>query len=303
MLQEDFNSHPLSTHMALYSCLKYMEDPAAAPWEEEKAPEEDEEEKSPAQEAQGMDDDEDEQVVRVPFLYEPHHDDHFDLDDPQKILGKTLNLAGMAIDTPAGRACQIWGIGMYGKWEEAATIDLPRLVEAGNPILAEGVEKFRKYLSEVEDEELRSQWTEKLEPLLSKLHTVPGDILPALEQDLNQLVATKEAEYISLQEKTYQEWIEARQAKWDKQVEDYEMVKRRKLIEQRKKELKDKEELLSFFDNWDKIHLELEKATAELNKEKLEKEEEYIVPEVKSWQRKMQEQAKEQDHISNANFD
>lgn len=52
------------------------------------------------------------------FLRNPYFDDHFDLADPNHIVGKTLAWASPLVGGVVGRNCEVLGWALYNKWEE-----------------------------------------------------------------------------------------------------------------------------------------------------------------------------------------
>lgn len=56
--------------------------------------------------------------IRVKFLRNPYFDDHFDLTDPNHIVGKTLAWASPLVGGLVGRNCEVLGWALYNKWQE-----------------------------------------------------------------------------------------------------------------------------------------------------------------------------------------
>lgn len=52
------------------------------------------------------------------YLRNPYFDDHFDLTDPNHIVGKTLAWASPLVGGLVGRNCEALGWALYNKWEE-----------------------------------------------------------------------------------------------------------------------------------------------------------------------------------------
>ena len=75
MLQEEFD-HPITSHMALYSCYAYLKKPQPQPWDPQPQPKPEEPEEVVK--------------VRVDYLRLPYFDDHFVLTEPRHLIGKTL---------------------------------------------------------------------------------------------------------------------------------------------------------------------------------------------------------------------
>nr|CAG4651803.1 EOG090X05Q1 [Triops cancriformis] len=79
MLQEDF-THPIASQLALYSAYAYLKNPTPEPWDPQPVPPPEE----PAEDVK----------VRVDYIREPYFDDHFDLTEPNPLIGKTLAYLG-----------------------------------------------------------------------------------------------------------------------------------------------------------------------------------------------------------------
>lgn len=73
--------------------------------------------------------------VRVKFLRNPYFDDHFDLKEPNHIIGKTLAWVSPLVGGLVGRSCEVLGWALYSKWEELEAA-LARLRVGKEPIAA-----------------------------------------------------------------------------------------------------------------------------------------------------------------------
>lgn len=160
MLQEDF-SHPITKMLALCSCYKYLK--SADVWEKPKADEDDS--------------DEDEVKLRVRYLRNPYFDDHFDLTDPNHLVGKTLFMAGSSCPGALGTTSQLIGLILWEKYEAAED-----LIRKGVDFLEGGVEmglEFVKTTPKTSPQEGVQELSEQKARLiaeLEKVKKVPGDV-------------------------------------------------------------------------------------------------------------------------------
>merc|ERR1719370_2740960 len=79
-----------------------------------------------------------EEVVRVRIKEGPphfgmvpnnYHDDHFDLREPEKILGKTIWYPNRLNSDSLSKSLTFLGLALWGKMEQALELDLPEVVE------------------------------------------------------------------------------------------------------------------------------------------------------------------------------
>lgn len=120
MLQEDF-TNPITRALSLYACVKYLQNvqpfevppvDTSAPVQVEATP------KTPATKKK-----KEEIRVRVAFLRNEFFDDHFDLRDGQKLVGKTLTMIGKSFgSTEIGRTAQLLGLYNFGKYAQATEL-------------------------------------------------------------------------------------------------------------------------------------------------------------------------------------
>lgn len=74
------------------------------------------------------------------FLRNPYYDEHFDLTEPNQIVGKTLALVGKQIneDEVLSRSVQMLGWAVYGRWERVNSI-VQRCIGSNSSIAEETV--------------------------------------------------------------------------------------------------------------------------------------------------------------------
>lgn len=262
MLQEDFG-HPITDRLVLYSCHSYLREPLPEPWTLTPV--------SPSKEET----EEEETFVRIPFLINPYFDNHFDLQDPQLLLGKTLSVVGKHLGGPVGRTYQLIGLGMHREWEKVSQF-LDYLASQGDFLIAEGLEIFRKTTNDFfqETEPARQG---KFDRSLSQLE-VKDYKLHDLVLDLVEEMHNFEANDIAAQKRQLDLWEEQRQKALDLQLQKHLQAEKIEFIEKRKRELVKREKLLFFFENRNEIEMELEEI--EKMPKAIEKIEDYVPPEV-----------------------
>lgn len=262
MLQEDFG-HSITDRLVLYSCHSYLREPLPEPWTLTPV--------SPSKEET----EEEETFVRIPFLINPYFDNHFDLQDPQLLLGKTLSVVGKHLGGPVGRTYQLIGLGMHREWEKVSQF-LDYLASQGDFLIAEGLEIFRKTTNDFfqETEPARQG---KFDRSLSQLE-VKDYKLHDLVLDLVEEMHNFEANDIAAQKRQLDLWEEQRQKALDLQLQKHLQAEKIEFIEKRKRELVKREKLLFFFENRNEIEMELEEI--EKMPKAIEKIEDYVPPEV-----------------------
>lgn len=102
MLQEDVN-HPLFAALSLLHCVSYLLNPTE--WPVPEKPEEPE----------------DDVKVRVSKLRNPYFDDHFDLQDGPRIVGKTIAMITRNSKDPLDQSLHALGLALFGSHEQANT--------------------------------------------------------------------------------------------------------------------------------------------------------------------------------------
>ncbi|XP_049771239.1 uncharacterized protein LOC126141709 [Schistocerca cancellata] len=256
MLQEDW-SNPLTTHLALYSCHMYLKDPGPEPWKEEVVEENDTEE---------------EVKVRVKYVRNPYFDDHFDLCDPQLLLGKTFATIGIALSDSVGYTYQLVGWALYKKWNKVVKC------------LDEKMEKDPE--KQDPGSSVRDTCILKIENLRT-LGLVSNECLhTAVVSKVKDVVAEHEQQMITAQCSVYKEWEKLREEVLQKELDKVKTQKRLQQIQEEKERLAKQEEELFFFDNLQKLNLIIKEAKSVPKEEvkrkgkKKEDDENYTPPEV-----------------------
>ncbi|ODM95824.1 28S ribosomal protein S27, mitochondrial [Orchesella cincta] len=271
MLEEDFGS-PTSCTFAVLSCLKYIQNPTPEPWDTSVKEESEEEVK-----------------IRLFCLRNPYFDDHFDLTNANHVVGKTLALGSRSLkgDDVLSKSAELMGWALYSRWDkvesflkQCAVSKIPVAKEALNHLsdlcekaLAEIEASPTKSLSKpkalqfpgvnLDEKEVAEMWkrlnypeNEKIIPrvkeLLSsnQLKSVNDfNMIQKTENLLSSALAEREDKEIEEQLKAFEDWNEKRVEELNNQMTRFRKFEVMESVEARKKDLKEKEEVIFFFDN------------------------------------------------------
>ncbi|CAG9762880.1 unnamed protein product [Ceutorhynchus assimilis] len=213
MLQEELE-HPLSNDLALLHCYNYLLKPEG--WPVQEPPVEPEEEIK----------------IRVKYLRNPWNDDHFDLREDKKIIGKTLAMIGKGKTDPLYQSFHILGLALYQKPYNNIPVTTPLYKEILD-LLPE------PHTFETESIDVNTKLIDNVKNSFTKTH----------QQDINQ------------QCKIYQQWEQNRLKSMEDQKQRLHTAKRLENIKDLKQALKEKEEKLWFFENEEQIDLAIDAKT------------------------------------------
>lgn len=246
MLQEDFK-HPVTINFALLHCYNYLVAPGE--WVQAPVPEEPE----------------DEVKVRVKYLRNPFDDEHFDLKDPVKIVGKTLAVAAKNRDDCVHKSLRVVGLALFGREE------LARKEVAKNNV---------KLVKEVVD--LLPQDV-ALKQELAQLDLISEDVHVVLQKQVAESVSQISEKDIANQCDVFKQWEDDRLRALEEQKQRLLTAERLAEVENLQKSLQEKEQKLWFFENEENIELAIEESSAALRHKPTKKkkiEEDYVPPEV-----------------------
>lgn len=265
MLQEEFDNDITKT-MGLYSCLKYITNPTD--WEETKVE---------VDEKNDGDDDEEDKRVRVDFIRNPYFDDHFDLTDGDHLVGKTMLAISKTDNTVMGNSFKAIGLAYYNRWNELDSY----LKKFEGAVYSETVELANAVIDKRAPEN-----AEKLKDEFSKLKIEKKSLSEESKNAVIEAVNKNEKKEIQLQKSIYKEWESFRRNELQRYMEHINKMKRLQKIQQVKQDLKEKEQLLFFFDNEHKHDLVNEEKQKRMKKKvakaKSPKEDlTYIPPEIR----------------------
>lgn len=281
MLQEDAD-HPITNTLCIYACHKYLENPDD--WKKPEVPAED----TSTEEVK----------IRVRYLRNPFFDDHFDLTDPRDLVGKTLNFKGKHRADVIGRTCQLRGLILYKKYDDVLNLIQKWLETIQDKIVYEEVFE----LISRDNNGLQDQDAEKFKlvevqlSILKEKQNLKESFIEAVENLVKAAVNEQAEKDMSKQCQAYIDWERERTSVLEAQMKAIERENRIKNIEKIKQDLKEREQLLTFFDKEEEIELKIEGIQEKQRKEderihamyrsakklrKLVTTESYIPPDVK----------------------
>ncbi|XP_029044587.1 28S ribosomal protein S27, mitochondrial [Osmia bicornis bicornis] len=278
MLQED-TENPITNALSIYSCHKYLENPDV--WQKPPEP---------------VDDSKEEIKVRVKYLRNPYFDDHFDLTDPRDLVGKTLAFQGKAMNNTLGRTCHLRGLILYKKYQ-----DVLKLIQQWKDEVEEDV-VYDEVFTLIEKDNThipKEQIPNELENLMSEVNALKekklckDNMTEVLENNVKSAVNKQSEIDMNEQLKKYSEWEKQREIVLNKQLEEINRQARIQNINEMKKDLEEREKLLTYFEKEEDMELEIERLEAADKKEmervlrqhraakklrNLKHEEEYVPP-------------------------
>lgn len=290
MLQEDSFDSQIGNLLSVKACSLYLNGGGdeikpelfsvqAAATEEKN----NEEEKNEASE----DEDEDEvEYIRVPYLRNPFFDDHFDLKETYSLVGKTLYLNGLALAekndcNELGDNCVLYGLCLYKKWDKVLEYldehsDCKRTKD-----MVELVEKFISTTTTTQLED-KIEDDDKIRQVQSKLNALPTSeksFEELIEERLKQ-VNSLEAKEINELRNAFKEFAHLRETKLKADLDELLRLEIIEQIKEKKKELKERETKLYFFENHEQFKLLEHEAKIKIKEaeDSMRIEEEYIPP-------------------------
>jgi len=233
MLQEE--RWPAAASLGSLACWRWLVVRSEEAWHREEELQEEEEEDP-------------EDVVRVRVKEGPphfgmvpnnYHDDHFDLTEPEKILGKTMWYLSKEGTDPLSRSLTVLGLTLWGKMEEAVGVELEEVVE----------EVAEEILKVCDDDSV----VRKLNSCTKVKLNVDQELLSRSEASVKE----EEMSIMEEQKRLYAEWNESRAGAIDNYAAKLKTKTKLDDIAAKKEELSREEERLFFFDN--KLQLDRDK--------------------------------------------
>ncbi|XP_031638266.1 uncharacterized protein LOC116350573 [Contarinia nasturtii] len=298
MLQENFEN-PINRMLSLYACYKYLEN--AEPFDDLlKNQATDAELASQVSEAmraiadarstkKAKKRDKKEEIrVRINFLRNPYFDDHFDLRNSHHLVGKTFLAIGQYFDGAIGNSIKLMGYTYYEKYADG--IQFIESLANKNQLYKDAVDIAKKQLAEIKDRDTDENYKKFLEAVDKLAESSTSLESESLENVIHKLavqtVKENEAKEIEEQTKIYTLWEQIRQTKLQEELTRVDHHNRLKKIDELMQTMSEQEEKLWFFDNEEKIDLQLEKISGDhtekkvYGREKKTAETSYIPPEV-----------------------
>ncbi|XP_012255925.2 uncharacterized protein LOC105685982 [Athalia rosae] len=228
--------------------------------------------------------------VRVGFLRNPYFDDHFDLQKPAHIVGKTLYFFGKHFGDSLGRSYQLIGLILYGKYNAAAHL-IKEWTQKGiqQVVYEDAIKIVENELSKIPEGEVNDEvkdFTVALEGF-KKCDLVKENLEEAIEKKVREVIAEQADRDISLQLQNFDDWEKKRQSVLNEQLAELDRQERLAKVAAIKKELSEREQLLTFFENEDEIDLTIDSKKPKYTRKPIGKKrkpksvnENYIPPEM-----------------------
>ncbi|XP_025203915.1 28S ribosomal protein S27, mitochondrial [Melanaphis sacchari] len=267
MLQEELDND-ITKAMGLYTCLKYITNPTE--WEEAKIETE--------ETINNDDDDEEDRRVRVDFLRNPYFDNHFDLTDSDHLVGKTMLAISSKIDnTILGNSFKTLGLAYYNQWNDFRS----HIEKLNSSIYPETVE-----LAVTAIDKRAPENAEELKDALAKLQIENKSLTDETNNFVKEAVTKNEETEIQNQKIIYKQWESFRREELSRYLDHLNKLKRLQKVQQAKQDLKEKEQLLFFFDNEHKHDLVKEEKLKRMKKtvikdKSLKDDLTYVPPEIR----------------------
>lgn len=245
-LQEDF-SNPITTQMSLYVCYKFLGNLEV--FDDLFVP-------VVPVESDGKKKKEVEIKVRVFTLRNPHFDDHFDIKNTNHLLGKTfLYLADEANNEAISNSLKLLGYSLYEKYDKGIEF----LAKSKSATFIKETVEIVKNLSEKVENLDDNEPAKKFFSAVSELTSLQDEnVAELIEKSLKKAINEQEPKDIEEQKKIYSLWIDERQQKLDSEIERLNRIQRLMNIEKVQEDLETEEKKLWFFENEDKIDMEIE---------------------------------------------
>uniref|UniRef100_A0A340TBI8 28S ribosomal protein S27, mitochondrial n=1 Tax=Anopheles minimus TaxID=112268 RepID=A0A340TBI8_9DIPT len=253
-LQEDF-SNPITRALSLYSCYRYAKAPDGEHFDD-LTPVEPQTGETEGQKKKKKD----EIKVRVKFLRNEFFDDHFDLTDSQLLLGKTFVELGRSYGdagSTIGTSSVLLGLTMYKKYDQA--IEFVKQ-HTGKELNEEALQMMRGALekeSNKEDEKYMA-FCEMVDKIEASMKLSKDSFEKQIQEEVKKSVGAQEKQQIEAQAKLYSDWCNLRQQRLDEELNRMQRAKRLKEMEQLAVEMEKEEQKLWFFENEDKIDLQID---------------------------------------------
>lgn len=266
MLQEDF-SNDITCTLCQYACYKYISGYTPP----EPSPPEDKPKKV------------EEVKIRIKYLRNPYFDDHFDIKDTLTASGKTLAWISEKSSDNLNNNLQVIGLLVYKKYDKLLALS-ENLHKSSFKTYAEVLEILKKESENVEAEARTT--LEQCLSVLSSVGTVETSLEDSLKIAIENAINKNQNKDIASQEQLFKSWVEIREKKLQEQTKRLDRAKRLEFIQKSQTQMAEEEQKLWFFENEEKIDLQIEEKEkledkSVTKKKALEKSDEnYIPPEI-----------------------
>ncbi|XP_022114511.2 28S ribosomal protein S27, mitochondrial [Pieris rapae] len=266
MLQEDYTNE-ITCSLCQYACYKFITEHKP---DNQEQPKETEKNKKV-----------EEVKIRIKFLRNPYFDDHFDIKDIKLLSGKTLACISKCFPDNVCNNLQILGWLFYKKYDQLSTL-VDKLSQNNSfKVHKEVIDILKSVISEESKE-----CVDKCINLLSNVKVAEGSLEESIKNLVENAINKSQSKDISLQEKMFKEWEVMREQKLQEQITRLDRIKRVQAIEEKQSILQKEEQLLWFFENEEKIDLQIEEKEQMEDKSQIKRksqdksDEDYIPPEI-----------------------
>ncbi|XP_041973073.1 uncharacterized protein LOC121728832 [Aricia agestis] len=265
MLQEDY-SHAITNSLCKYACYKYLLQP-----KQDSPPVEDTNKKV------------EEKKIRIKFLRNPFFDDHFDLKDLHLLSGKTLAWMSRKDTDNVNNNLQIIGWLFYKKFDKFSSTVEELCKISTFKLYQEVLELVNTQLQTLNDDDKNLIQTSV--ELLNSASVAEVKLEDSMKKEIENAINRLQNKDISSQKELFGTWVKIREERLEEQAKRLDRAKRVKDIEEKQKTIVVEEQKLWFFENEEKIDLQIEEkeeksqiTTSKTTKEK--NDENYIPPEI-----------------------
>lgn len=247
-LQEDF-SDPIALNLALYACYRYVKGGEIDHFDDMPPPVATEQVTSKKKK--------DEVKIRVKFLRNEYFDDHFDLKDSKLLLGKTFFILGLNTEGVIANSIKLLGLVLHEKY-----VNVYEYLTSANrkEFNSEIMDLSKSFLDKVENKEAEgyAKLSEAFDELKNTLQISNDSFEKLLLDSTHNAVAANEKKQIEKQTEMYSQWCKIRQERLEEELLRLQRAKRIQEVERLTKDMEKDEQKLWFFENEDKIDLQID---------------------------------------------
>ncbi|EFO28359.2 hypothetical protein LOAG_00136 [Loa loa] len=234
--------------------------------------------------------DEDEMTFKFPYLKNEYNDMHFDLTDPDQLIGKNLLWFSNCVPLSEEEAKNIRLIGyvFFGNYVLAKQLlQTINIFSSAAAICQSRLEQLTiktDNIRELQDRQPTENVVEELKGIIDKIEKKNTDekLSDMIMKHLKAVQNTEEKNVIEIQRSAFRNWIQNRTDLIRAQVETLDLKLRLKETCEERRKLRDRWEMLNFFENrlkWEDMAVvkeELLKAEQDKRKSKEDLEQEYV---------------------------
>ncbi|PAV71550.1 hypothetical protein WR25_15088 [Diploscapter pachys] len=248
VMQQEQMDNQLLNLLALHSCIKWVELPLdqqtmqiGEAAEEESTSEEDDRE-------------DEERTLKFPYLKNEYFDDHFDITNPQHLVGKTLLWVGKStkgLKEEVAYSIQVLADLLYEKQAVLSTADWNKVLPTVKSLIVQRLTK-----------QIEANPDEKIDQLLKKIGELSVEegkeelkLSKAIRDKIDEIKDKEEKQLMEGQIKEFAAWNAKRKELVEVQAEKLQLKLKLEEIEKEKREIEAEKEKVFFFENrltWEK---------------------------------------------------